>query len=94
LVDLDGGLFYWFVVDRRAGDFYFRYVQDNFANRCANFELHRFCPGESQLVDIWNNPDGIINRDNLLRQFPGRTREIEWFFPLHACRENRRNQEK
>ena len=94
LVDLDSGLFYWFVVDRCAGDFYFRYVQDNFTDRCANLELDRFRPGERQLVDIRNNPDGIINRDNLLRQLSGRAREIEWFFPLHACRKNRRDQEK
>ncbi len=80
IVDLDRAFRNRFVIDRGIRNFDFKRIEHQLAHGTAHIELHRFCSGEGELVDVRNDSNGILKRDNLLRQFSRSAFEVEWFF--------------
>src|SRR5437879_12813211 len=52
-------------------------------NRTAHLELYGFRSVERELVDVRNNPNGVIRRNDLFRQFSRGVLKTEWIFCSH-----------
>ena len=83
-VDLNCRLRQGFAIQRRLADLQLKRVEHQPVNRVAHVELHRFCAGESQFVDVWNDANGIVRRDNFFRQFSRSVLKTEGFFRRHG----------
>ncbi len=89
IVDLDRAFRNRFVIDRGIRNFDFKRIEHQLAHGTAHIELHRFCSGEGELVDVRNDSNGILKRDNLLPQFPRSAFEVEWFFGVQFSSKNK-----
>src|SRR5437764_3513994 len=83
LVDIDCRLRQWFAIERRLTDFQFERIEHQLTNRLPHAQPYRFRTAERQLLDVRNNPNGVICRNDLFRQFSRGVLKTEWIFCSH-----------
>ena len=83
LVDIDCRLRQWFAIERGLADFQLERIEHQLANRLPHAQLYRFRSAEGQLLDVRENPNGVISRNHFFRQFSRGLLKAEWLFGSH-----------
>ena len=73
-------------IQRCFRDLQLERIQDQLVNRTSNTQLNRFRPGKDKLLDVRHNPNRVIQRDDLFRQFSGRVLKTEWLLRIYDDR--------